>query len=111
MLKETGGDPDCVDLKGASGEITCMQFMPTTYRAYAKETTGRVLPATRTNAEYIASLKVEQLVRKGKTDSQIFLAWNAGENAKKCGKGVNKQGVPYDSCKYVKDGLSILARL
>lgn len=85
--------------------------MPKTYKSYAKETVGRVIPATKTNAMYVASLKVEKWVRQGKTDSQILLTWNAGENAKKCGKGTNKQGVKYNSCKYVEKGLLALAKL
>lgn len=34
-----------------------------------------------------------------------MLAWNAGENAKKCSRGYNSKGVFYDSCSYVKKGM------
>lgn len=111
LINETGGKENCNEVRGKSGEITCMQFMPTTYKAYAKETVGRELPPTKVNSMYISALKVEKWIRQGKTDSQILLIWNAGENAKKCGSGTNKYKVKYNSCQYVKDGLSILARI
>ena len=111
MINETQGQENCNNIKGQSGEITCLQFMPNTYKSYSRDATGRELPPTKTNAMYVASLKIEKWVRQGKTDSQILLIWNAGENAKKCGSGTNKYKVKYNSCQYVKDGLSILAKM
>lgn len=83
--------------------------MPTTYKAYAIETLGYVPEPNRTNATYIAAMKAQQWLEQGKTNSQIFLYWNAGEGAKKCSTGTNKYGVKYDSCAYVKKGLSLIS--
>lgn len=111
MLNETGGDPNCEDLKGLSGEITCMQFMPKTYAGYSKETVGRHIPPTKTNAMYVSALKIEKWIREGKSDRDIMLMWNAGTNAKKCSKGVNKYKVKYNSCAYVEKGIALLSKL
>lgn len=75
--------------------------MPSTYKLYSKEIIGYVAPKTEANAKYITAVKVQKLLDEGKTPEKIFLAWNAGEQATKCGKGKNKLGVAYDSCGYV----------
>lgn len=75
--------------------------MPATYKAHSKEIIGYVAPLTEDNAEYVAVVRIQKLLDKGRTEHQIVLGWNAGENAKKCSKGVNKYGVKYNSCAYV----------
>ena len=86
---------------GASGEKTCWQYMPATWRAESQRIIGYVAPLTEENAEYVATIKVQQLLDRGRSEHSIILAWNAGENAKNCSKGVNKYGVAYNSCAYV----------
>lgn len=76
--------------------------MPATYRAHSKEIIGYVAPLTEDNAEYVATVRIQKLLDQGRTEKQIVLGWNAGENAKKCSKGVNKYGVAYNSCAYVE---------
>ncbi len=75
--------------------------MPETFKSYSREIIGYIVPKTPVNARYITAVKVQKLLDKGKTPEKIFLAWNAGESATKCSKGVNKHGVPYNSCGYV----------
>jgi len=53
-------------------------------------------------------MKVQQWLDEGKTEKQIFLSWNAGENATKCGKGVNRYKVKYDSCSYITKAMNAL---
>lgn len=75
--------------------------MPMTWRAESERVIGYVAPLTEENAEYVATHKVQRLLNQGRTEHQIILAWNAGENAKRCSKGVNKFGVAFNSCAYV----------
>jgi hypothetical protein len=55
---------------------------------------------TKTAVEYVTVLTIQEMLQH-KTPEQIALQWNAG-NAKKCSKGINKLGVPYNSCEYVE---------
>lgn len=76
--------------------------MKSTWVSHSKEAIGYVAPLTEDNAEYVATVRIQKLLDQGRTEKQIILAWNAGENAKKCSKGVNKFGVAYNSCAYVE---------
>lgn len=107
-LNETKGIADCHRASGASGEKSCYQFMPKTYAGYSKEVLGYIAPLTPVNAEYVTTMKVQEWLEEGRTKEQILLAWNAGENAKKCKKGINKHGVKYDSCAYITKGLKLI---
>lgn len=60
---------------------------------------------TLVNDTYVSAHIIQEWLDKGKSVNSILLAWNAGENAKKCGSGRNKFGVKYNSCEYVKKGL------
>lgn len=57
------------------------------------------------NDTYVSAHIIQEWLDEGKSVNAIMLAWNAGEGAKKCGKGTNKFGVKYNSCEYVKKGL------
>lgn len=105
---ETKGIKDCHKASGESGEKSCYQFMPKTYAGYSKQVLGYVAPMTPVNAEYVATVKVQEWLNEGRSPEKILLAWNAGEGATKCKKGVNKLGVKYDSCSYVKKGLQLI---
>lgn len=54
--------------------------------------------------------KVLGWLQEGLTERQIFLIWNQG-NPGQCVRGVNKYGVPYDSCKYADDAVALLQEL
>lgn len=79
--------------------------MPSTWKLYSTQVLGYVAPISEINDIYVSAHKVQEFLDKGKTVNQVFLSWNAGENAKKCGSGKNKYGVKYNSCEYVKKGL------
>jgi hypothetical protein len=84
--------------------------MPKTYANYSREILGYVATPTYTNTTYITVMKADKWIKQGKKPSQILLGWNAGEGATQCSKGINKQGIPYDSCHYVEKGLLALNR-
>lgn len=90
---------------GRDGEVSCYQFMKSTYRHYSIQVLGYVADLTPANAEYIATVKMEELSKKY-TPEQIFLKWNAGEGATKCRKSINRNGTPYDSCSYVAKAIN-----
>jgi hypothetical protein len=92
-------------MRGLDGEVSCYQFMKSTYKAYSIQVLGYVADLTPVNAEYIATVKMEELSKKY-TPEQIFLKWNAGEGATKCRKSVNGNGTPYNSCTYVQKAMN-----
>lgn len=81
--------------------------MPSTWVSYSLEVFGYVAEQTPYNAEFVTLTKVEKWLEAGVDARGIFLIWNTGRNAG-CSAGVNSHGVPYDSCKYVEDAMSIL---
>lgn len=72
---------------------------------------GYVAPITKINAHYVTAMMVDEWLSEGQKPERIFLNWNAGEGAKKCASGTNRNGVKYNSCEYVKKGLSILSSM
>jgi len=101
--------------KGESGETGAYQFMPETWKKYAREyaiATGQsVSKQTPENQDKVAQFKVQQWLDKGYDAKQIASMWNAGEgrpDAWKNWKGVNSLGVSYDTPAYVKKVLSNL---
>lgn len=103
---ETGGTGDC-SLRGQSGEIGCHQFLPATWRAYSYDVFGYVPEQTKVNARHVALTKIEDWLNIGKSARDIFLIWNQGHSGE-CVSGINKHGVPYDSCAYADHALNIL---
>lgn len=87
-------------MKGGSGEISCWQIMPATYKAYSIQVLGYVAEPTPTNVEYIATIKLGKLAEKYPIE-RIALMWNAGENATKCSRGKNRWNQNFDSCAYI----------
>lgn len=76
-------------------------MMPETYKQYSIQVLGYVAEPTPTNVEYITTVKLEQMANKYPVEL-IALKWNAGENATKCSRGVNKYNQKYDSCAYIE---------
>lgn len=110
---ENGGEPSTSSEKaGKSGELkSIFQFLPATWKADAKEVTGNEnLPLTPANealvAHGIVSKQVDTGLAAGKTPDtiakEVASSWNAGNpNAyKENVKGVNKEGVSYDTPAY-----------
>lgn len=81
--------------------------MPSTWRMYSQEVYGKVVEKTPAREHYVVVTLFDRWLKEGKTEAQLALRWNAG-GAKQCSSGVNKYGVAYDSCAYVK---KVLARL
>jgi hypothetical protein len=100
-ISETGKNELCHNIKGGSGEKFCYQMMPETYKQYSIQVLGYVAEPTPTNVEYITTVKLEQMANKYPVEL-IALKWNAGENATKCSRGVNKYNQKYDSCAYIE---------
>lgn len=106
---ETGDTLDC-SLTGLSGERGCYQFMPSTWNAYSKEIYGEILPINEEREQFVVQQKVKKWLDQGKTARQIFLIWNQG-NSGECVRGINRHGVPYDSCAYAEKALILLGKV
>lgn len=96
---------DTYNRKGPSGEFGAYQFMPDTYKAYAKKYVGdENAPPTKENQNKIAYSFIKDKKTAGYNPAQIASMWNAGEgkpNAyKENWKGVNSHGVKYDTPAY-----------
>lgn len=105
---ETGpSSPQAYETRGKSGEFGRYQFMPDTYKAYAKKYLGdeNAAPSVE-NQNKIAYSFVKEKKDAGFNPAQIASMWNAGEakpNAyRENYRGVNSQGVEYDTPAYVQ---------
>jgi hypothetical protein len=103
MAVESGGD--CT-ARGKSGEVGCLQFLPSTWAMWSTEVFGYVPEMSKINELYVASAKITKWLFQGHTEEQIAVLWNSGGTTHK--KGVNKYGVPYDTFAYAKLVLSNL---
>lgn len=104
---ETGDSRDPYNQQGKSGEFGAYQFMPDTYRIYAKKYIGdENAQPTIENQNRIAYSFVKEKKDAGYTPAQIASMWNAGEARPDAYKenhvGVNERGVNYDTPGYVK---------
>lgn len=80
-------------------------MLPSTYKAYSIQVLGYVAEPTPITTEYVATVSVQRMLET-ETVEQVLLSWNSGEGAKKCSSGVNKNGTPFDSCRYVQKGMN-----
>lgn len=101
---ETGGR---CDVRGKSGEKGCLQYLDATWKAHSMLILGEVRAMEPEVERYVAVRMVERWLAQGYTKSQIPLLWNQG-NVGRCGAGVNRHGVKYDSCNYQNKVLSRL---
>ena len=109
-LKHAEGAGANCELAGASGETGCWQFMDATWDLFVYEVYGEWKPLDSYARErYVVTQMVQKWVDQGMNAAQIALRWNAG-GATKCSSGINRQGVPYDSCKHVNKVLAYLHR-
>lgn len=81
--------------------------MPATWRHHSMVIYGEIKEKTPEREWYVATKMIDMWLSQGMSERQIALVWNAG-NAKKCSSGVNKLGVAYDSCEYVRSVLAML---
>lgn len=107
--QESGGNKDPYNAKGASGEHGAYQFMPDTWKGWAKTHLGDSnAPMTMENQNKVAYNQIKSWKDKGYNPAQIAAAWNAGEGSLKEDKwktnvGTNSLGVKYDTPSYVKN--------
>ena len=106
---ESGGDGDC-SKPGASGEMGCFQYLWDTWITYSNDVLGYVPEKTKEMEMYVTYAKVLGWLDQGLTPRQIFLMWNQGHPGQ-CIRGVNDQGVPYDSCFYADRGVNKLIEI
>lgn len=102
---ESGGN---YKARGGSGEYGAYQFMPSTWKGWAKQYLGNAnAPMTPKNQDTVAQRKIADLLKKNYTVQQIALIWNGGQPVVK--RGVNKYGVAYDSGVYANKVLKALS--
>jgi hypothetical protein len=83
--------------------------MTGTWEYWSKHIFGYVEDITPINEYYVAVRKIQYHIDQGYTDKEIALVWNQG-NPSPCKSGVNRLGVPYDSCAYERKVLAFLSR-
>lgn len=98
--------------KGGSGEFGAYQFMPATWKSWAKKYLGNSnAEMNRINQNKVAYYRIKEWKDQGLNPGQIAAAWNSGSPYNWENKiGVNKFGVRYDVPKYVKSVYSIYKR-
>lgn len=77
--------------------------MPDTWVGVSKEITGKVLPQSPLNEEYVAVKKIQKLLNEGHTEREVALIWNGslgGSEQPIEKKGTNSKGVKYDTKLY-----------
>lgn len=107
-MQEGGGSFLPYDAKGKSGETGRYQFMPDTWSNYAQQVLGDAdAPMTSANQNQVAYTTFKKWKDAGYSWAQMASMWNAGEGApdayKTGNKGINGEGVGYDTPTYVKN--------
>lgn len=98
---ESGGN---FNAKGASGESGAYQWIPSTWKAHAKQALGdENAPMTPSNQNAVAYTIMKADKDSGLNPAQIAAKWNSGSSTGWENKvGVNEHGVKYDVPRYVK---------
>lgn len=98
---ESGGN---FNARGQSGESGAYQWIPTTWKAHAKQALGdENAPMTPSNQNAVAYTVIKSWKDQGLNPAQIAAKWNSGSETGWENKvGVNEHGVKYDVPKYVK---------
>lgn len=102
---ETGGAKDPYNTPGKSGEFGAYQFLPATYKGWAKKHLGdENAPMSVENQNKVAYSQVKEWKDQGYNPAQIASLWNSGKPDRYMngGVGVNKMGVAYNVPEYVK---------
>lgn len=104
---ESGGN---YNARGGSGEGGAYQFMPATWKSWAKTYLGNAnAPMTPANQDKVAHAKINDLLKQGYTPQQIALIWNGGQPVAKA--GVNRFGQKYDSGAYANKVVGVLNKI
>lgn len=108
---ETGtSSPEAYTKKGKSGEYGRYQFMPDTYKVFAKKYLGdaNAQPSVE-NQNKIVYERIKERKAAGLNPAQILSEWNSGRKDAYAQnwKGVNKYGVEFDTPEYVRKGSAI----
>lgn len=102
---ESGGN---YKAKGGSGEFGAYQFMPSTWKSWAKQYLGDSnAKMDEINQNKVAYYKILELKNKGYNPGQIASIWNSGKPDWKGKVGVNKYGAKYNVPKYVQNVYSL----
>ena len=97
---ESGGN---YNAKGKSGEFGAYQFMPSTWKVWAKKFLGDAnAQMTKENQDKVAYSQIKEWGQQGLKPSQIASMWNSGKPNWQGNVGTNKAGVQYDTPSYVK---------
>lgn len=103
MEVETGGK---CEARGGSGEVGCLQFLPSTWRMWSQDVLGYTPEMTKTNEMYVAVHKIQGWLDEGRTEEQCAIAWNSGGFEHK--KGINSHGIAYNTYTYATSVLNNL---
>ena len=105
---ESGGN---FTIKGKSGESGAYQFMPATWKTWAKQYLGTSNAAmTPENQNQVAYRRIAEWKTQGYNPAQIASLWNSGKPKWEGKVGVNKYGVRYNVPAYVKNVYSLYQR-
>lgn len=107
MQHESNGGKNCG--AGRSGERGCLQYLPDTWIAFAKEVLGYIPPQSPINEQYVASVMIQKWLNRGHDVDDVARIWNQG-NAGPCVTGVNSYNVEYNSCDYQRAVLAYYHR-
>lgn len=98
-------------VKGASGEHGAYQFLPSTFKALSLKHFGTTTAMTPQNQDKVAYKTIISLLEAGHSEDKVALYWNTGRVNGKCSSGINKHGVSYNSCEYVRSVMSIYSSM
>jgi len=97
--QESGGN---YGARGASTENGAYQFMPATWKEWAKKWLGNPnAPMTSNNQDKVAISQIKEWQSQGYNAQQIASMWNSGSPNWEGKTGKNSYGVPYDVPAYV----------
>src|SRR5581483_1034853 len=99
----TNGKPN-YDAKGKSNEHGAYQWLPGNFESAAKEAGLNPSDFSPKNQDKVAYYQIKKYKDQGYKPYEIAALWNSGDpNGYKNHKGVNAEGVPYDTPKYVEN--------
>lgn len=85
--------------------------MPNTWTSLSREIIGHTVPQNRANEKYVATMKIQTLLDKGRNEREIALIWNgslSGSEKPIEKKGRNKKGVLYNTTAYAEAVTSLI---
>ena len=89
--------------KGASGESGAYQFMPSSWKEWAKKYLGNEnAEMSSVNQDKVAYYRIKELKDAGNSPSQVASIWNSGSPVWEGKIGTNSKGVKYNVPAYVE---------